>query len=223
MEAKPTCMPPDVAEVHDRLSKALYYLYTKWKWWRRLWCTDAHTVKLLNYAAGFYFSVSHEVLRDDLILSVCRLTDPEASKVGGVQKENMTFPLLVSRVPQADGSLREEAAKALESLRDQVQVFREHRNRRIGHYDRETVLKVQGSLLSDLSLEAMDGVLADMACILNLVEHHYDQNEHNYEDAIHGSGDANELIDFIQRSVDLEKYYHESEFGDTNYDPLDTE
>lgn len=220
MNTKDTSMPPDVAEAHGRLSKELFYLYTKWRYWKRLYCADDETIKLLNYAAEFFFATCFEVFRDDMILTVARLTDSAESKVRCTKRENLTLPLLVSLIPQS-GTLHEEATSALKTVQKDVKKFRKHRNRRIGHSDRATALNRRANKLPGLSLEAMDTLLADMATLLNLVERHYDQNEQHYEEGIYASSSADELVDFIRRDQDLEKYFQEKEFGDTDFDPSD--
>jgi hypothetical protein len=80
-------MPADVAKSHDLLGRELSFLNTKWNDYKTLYCTDDDTVQLLNYAASFFFQILREVLRDDIILALCRITDRPESTVRGMTKK----------------------------------------------------------------------------------------------------------------------------------------
>jgi hypothetical protein len=74
-------MPADVTEIHEALRRELVYLYTKWNDFKLLFCTTDENFRLLFSVAEFFFSIIREVLRDDIILTVCRLSDPANSRV----------------------------------------------------------------------------------------------------------------------------------------------
>ena len=63
---------------------------------------------MLDYAASFFFRIVREVLRDDIILTVCRITDPAKSRVRGEQRNNLTIKYLVSIIPPADNTLQKK-------------------------------------------------------------------------------------------------------------------
>lgn len=206
-------MPADVAETHELIGRELYYLYTKWTYFKRLFCTDDETIRLLNYAAEFFFNIYAEVIRDDLILTVCRLTDPASTKVKGQEKANLTVKQLRKLIPVADSSLHNSLDPEISVLDSHVEKFREHRNRRIGHHDLDTRRGRSHATVPSLGLNEMEDALSGIATILDLVEKHYDQDEQPYQNGIYGSGNAEELIQFIRREQSLERYFNEKEFG----------
>ncbi len=209
-----TKMPSDVRELHNLLSRELSLVYTKWNYYKRLFCTDDGTVGALEQAAAFLFRIVCDVLRDDIVLTLCRITDPRETTVKGVKKRNVTIEQLISVIPASDSSLKEPIEKALLDINIRFKKFRDHRNRRIGHHDLETRLKRPGSLLPDIGIDDADSALKCMADTLNSVELYYDQNLRCYGEGIYGSGDAEEFIDFLARKTKLEEYFNRAEFGD---------
>ena len=76
MATTATKMPAELADAHKLIGDELYFLYTKWNYYKLLFCSGVETITTLYYAAEFFFEIYREVLRDDIILSLCRLTDP---------------------------------------------------------------------------------------------------------------------------------------------------
>lgn len=207
-------MPADVAKSHDLLGRELSFLNTKWNDYKTLYCTDDDTVQLLNYAASFFFQILREVLRDDIILAVCRITDRPESTVRGMKKNNLTIEYLISIIPDVDGTLKQTLKNLLPVIKARCEKFRDHRNLRVSHYDLDTRLKRPDALLPGIGIDDADAALKSIADVLNVVELHYDNNDRSYHQGIYGSGDASELIEFIKREKELQKYFKNKEYGD---------
>ncbi len=207
-------MPSDVAHTHELLGRELSLLYTKRNDYETLYCTDDDTVQLLDYAASFFFRIVREVLRDDIILTLCRITDPPGSTVRGAKKGNLTIEYLVSIIPAADSTLRQRLHNLLPIIKARCKRFRDHRNRRVGHDDLDTRLKRPNALLPGIGMEDADAALRSIGDVLNVIEQHYDSNEQSYDHGICGSGQGSELIDFIKYEKTLRKYYNKEEYGD---------
>lgn len=207
-------MPSDVAKSHELLSRELSLLYTKRTDYKTLYCTDDDTVQLLDYAASLFFQIVREVLRDDIILTLCRITDPPASTVRGAKKDNLTIEHLISIIPAADSTLKQRLHNLLPIIKARCKKFREHRNRRVGHDDLGTRLKRPNALLPGIGIDDADAAFKSIADVLNVVELHYDKNKQSYEHGICGSGQGSELIDFIKYEKTLQKYYNNREYGD---------
>ena len=78
--------------------------------------------------------------------------------------------------------------------------FREHRNRRIGHSDLDTTLKLSTALLPRISLRGCAGALTSIASVLNAVEWHYARREQRYVEGTYGSGNAQQLIEYLEEA-----------------------
>lgn len=210
-------IPTELSEVFHRLQQELLILYTKWNSFKTLYCTSDENIKLLDESAMGFFVVHGDIMRDNIMMSICVLTDPASSKVKGKKRDNLTLKYLASLIPSQDSTLTDKLNQMLESAKTPWEPFRSHRNRRIGHYDLITVLKKTDKLLPNVGIAEVDSALSIIADILNTVKTYYDTNETTYHCGIYQEGNANELMEFLQRSEGLEKYFRNKEFGD----PLD--
>jgi len=208
-----TKMPKEVAEIHDVLSRELSVLYTKWNDFKLLFCTSNESVKLLDSAASFFFQICQEVMSDDIVITVCRLTDSATTQVGGITKNNLTVAHLISIIPEAAGGLK----KTLESMAKSAAVswskFRNHRNTRIGHCDLHTKLKRAEPALPGIKTSEVGLALQNISQLLNAIERHYDRKEFPFEDGIYGAGNGSDLLKFIKRKEELERYFNHKESG----------
>ncbi len=217
MDKPSSNIPNELSEVFYRLQQELLLLYTKWNSFKTLYCTSDENIKLLDESAMGFFVVHGDIMRDNIMMSICVLTDPASSKVKGKKRDNLTLKYLASLIPSQDSTLTDKLNQMLESAKTPWEPFRSHRNRRIGHYDLITVLKKTDKLLPNVDIADVDSALSLIADILNTVETYYDTNETTYHCGIYQEGNAKELMEFLQRSEDLEKYFRNKEFGD----PLD--
>ena len=128
-------MPSDLAEAHQAINSDVHELHEKWHQWKYLFCTDDETVTLMKYAASLFFMMVGNVLRDDVIQSVCRLTDPEES----MGKPNLSLKRLAQMIPESDLELREDIGLLAGDVETKTEKFRVHRNKRISHQDYDTV------------------------------------------------------------------------------------
>lgn len=209
-----TKMPPDVAETHKLLGQQLWLLNARWNDYKMLYCTDDETVQLLEDTASFFFQMVREVLRDDIILTLCRITDPAASTVQGAKRGNLTIQYLISIIPPADGTVKQRLSNLPATIKGHCGKMRVHRNRRVAHADLETKLKRSNGLLPGIGIAYVDAALKSIADLLNAVELYYDDNERPYHNGTYSSEGASALIDFIRRANELEKDYNNREFGD---------
>lgn len=211
---KPTSnIPIELSEVFLHLKHELLILYTKFNSFKTLYCTSDENIALLDSSAMGFFVIHGDVLRDDIMLSICALTDPAWTNVKREKRDNLTLRHLASLIPEGDSSLADELSQLVESAKTPWDPFRIHRNRRIGHHDLITVLKKTDQLLPSVGINDVDAALTLIAEILNAVETFYDKDVTTYHRGVYQEGNAKELIDFLKRQVDLEKYFNHKEFG----------
>src|SRR4051812_48511545 len=67
---------PELGEAFYTIQNDLVWLHLKWRQFRELFGTKPERLELLNESAGGLFGVVQDVLWDDTLLSICRLTDP---------------------------------------------------------------------------------------------------------------------------------------------------
>jgi hypothetical protein len=133
-----------------------------------------------------------------------------------MDRDNLTLRHLLELIPDNASTLQSEMSSCITKTESGVGKLRQHRNRRIGHFDLKTRTKKE--LLPSVGLADVDGVLSQMADVLNAIVGHYDNNECPYEYGICGGGGATSLIEYMDRNEQLERYFEEKEFGPESHE-----
>jgi hypothetical protein len=157
---------PELGPTYHVLYEEVTWLHAKWNQYRQLYATP-QTVDLLNRTAGFFFRVIQDVLWEDVVLHIARLTDSPKS----MGKANLTLRRLpeVITIP--------ELAAEVENLVDKVQkesaFARDWRNRRIAHRDLSLALDVEAEPLQAVSRAQVERVLSAIRAVLNKIHGHF--------------------------------------------------
>lgn len=117
----------------------------------------------------------------DILLTMSRLTDPAES----FKKENLTLDrllLMLKRNKREDEDFVEGVERNLKSLKDECQLFRDIRNRRIANSDLGTALDYHPNPLPDVSRKMIETALGGFRKLLNEIEKSFDGNETEYLD-----------------------------------------
>ena len=126
-----------VSEVFDPLRNELVRIHERWALQRRVFGFDESRIDLLNRVTELFFGYAQWAMYLDVILSLCRYTDPaESSKKIG-HRPNLTLERLVNVVTAENltfGRLLEAGElAAVNKWRDAH--FEDIRSKRIGHND----------------------------------------------------------------------------------------
>ena len=127
--------------------------------------TDAGDVALLNTLAGGAFTWDiQNVLWDDLLLRVCRLTDPPKS----AGKRNLTVTRLPAFCQQHGAALHAHVDRLVDTSVQAAEFARDWRNRRISHSD---LAKAVGTAkpLASASLDNVTNALDAVHAVLNAI------------------------------------------------------
>lgn len=127
----------------------------------RLFGSPKH-VEHLNAIGGGFFGDVQYIFWDDLILRLCRLTDP----VGTGNKRNLTIQI-VPKLCRAN--LRAEIQGGVERAVEAAGFARDHRNRRIAHEDYDLALRRDAEPLPAASLENAKKSLDYIHAVLDTV------------------------------------------------------
>src|SRR5258708_21458228 len=117
-------MPVPLGEIHHWLHDELAWLHIKWSDFRRLFATGQERVDLLNAAAPAFFSHLQQMMWEDALLHLCRITDPV--------KSGPHDHLTIMRIPDAipDLALRDVVRPLVDDAKQKTQFARDWRNRR---------------------------------------------------------------------------------------------
>lgn len=154
---------PDLGPVFTSLLNDYSWLWVKWQQYRELYGTSPERIELLNAAANLFFGVIQETLWEDVLLSLCRLTD-DAEMRGKRNLSVRRLPLLC-----ADQPLLEPLTSLVQAAVDATRFARDWRNRRIGHRDLKLVLDSGSEPLAPASRADVEAALAAIHAVLNAI------------------------------------------------------
>ena len=160
-------MGNELGSLYSELWQQLVWLHMKWAEYRELFGSKQSRITLLNEAAPFFFYVIQDVMWNDILLHICKLTDPPNS----AGKSNLS----VTRLPAAinDNVTSTEVQKLCDAAQTATGFCRDWRNRRISHLDLDLALGQPAQPLSPASRDDVTKALASLTQILDAVSIHY--------------------------------------------------
>jgi hypothetical protein len=190
-------MGRELGQVFHYLWKECAWLHLKWHEFVTLFGTNAKRVDLLNAAAPAFFKIVQDLLWEDTLLHICRLTDPAVSPG---KRENLTvcrLPMLV--LP----ALRPKVEHAVAATRCQCKFARDWRNRHIVHRDYPLALDKHANPLEPATIKSVSEALASIAGVLNILEGQYRHHEPiPYHMPIEPLGNAEALLYLLRDGLD---------------------
>ena len=180
-------MGEDLGKVFHELEREVAWLHTKWGEYLELFGTKPSRIELVNKAAPLFFGVIQDVLWEDVILHIARLTDEPRT----FDKENLTIKMLPEYIddPQLNASLY----KLIKSSKKAVKFCRDWRNRLYAHRDLQLAVESGANQLKPASRKKVKDALTSIVNVLNAVTIHYQDSETSF-DIPTGSGGAVSLL-----------------------------
>lgn len=180
-EAKCRCiekMGEPLGTQYAALWQEVAWLHMKWAEFGELYSTKASRVDLLNKTAPTFFRIVQDIFFEDLLLHICRLTDPPTS-VGQIDRENLTICALPGLI---EDSATKEAVTALVQIARQNTAFaRDWRNRHIAHRDLDLALqRTPATPLATATRTHVSNALNSIANVMNAAEAHYLDSETHF-------------------------------------------
>jgi hypothetical protein len=190
-----TAIPIEYRELFTLLSTEVTWLHAKWQIFKQLFAHSDERIAFLNEMAPAFFIVAEDALRDDILLSFARLTDPrQLGKYSNLSLHSL-LESMVSFSPEALVLVSEGLLAELDAV---CAPIRDIRNRRIGHLDLPTALNAHPTLLPGVSQEMVERALALMRQLLNGIQGHYDKAETAYLDTWL-RGDGNDIVFYLEQ------------------------
>lgn len=179
------------------LDNEVGWLHAKWKQYRHLYAAP-EAIDVLNEAAGFFFRLMQDMMWEDAVLHVARLTDPPRS----MRKDNLTFRRLPAAI--SEPALAGRVSALVDAAVSDSEFARDWRNRHLAHRDLHLAL---GSLAEPLALASrqhMETVLASFRSVLNAVNLHYWDSTTAYEEFL-AEDDAESLLFHLRAALKVER------------------
>jgi hypothetical protein len=160
---------------YHALQQELIYLHRKWMEYVALFGTKPTRIQLLNATASVFFRTVQDVLWDDMLLHIARLTDPSVT--------GKFYNLTLQNLPEliADEQLKAKVAPLVKSALDQSAFCRDWRNRLVAHRDLDTAINGAADQISGGSRDQVNKLLQTMDDVLNAVEFHFLDTQTDYK------------------------------------------
>ncbi len=157
----------DLGKLFHKLWNEFAWMQIKWQEYVDLYGTSPERIELLNSTSPRFFKLIQDVLLEDILLSLSRLTDPP--KTGG--KENLTFNALPAFISDVDfhNTISELVKKAVDALG----FARDWRNRHIAHRDLKLAIGDEIAPLSSVTRLKVANGISFLYKILNAIYQKY--------------------------------------------------
>lgn len=196
-------MGAGLGHVYTALSNELVWLHLKWANYLALFGTSSERVALLNQTAGSFFHAIQDVMWNDLLLGLARLSDPP--RTAGRDNLSVTcLPDLVTGTP-----IQATVASQVALVLEHVQFARDWRNRHLAH--RDLARAIAGREAEPLSLASTASIrlcLGDLVDLLNMVDNHYLDSTMFY-DMDHVPGGPESLLRVLGHGIRAQELYLE--------------
>ena len=189
-------MGSPLGELYDILYNQVAWVHVKWNEHRALFGTNKERVDFLNEAAPAFFASLQSTLWDDVLLHLCRLTDPEKS----AGKPNLTLQRLPALI--SNPSLRKNVEDLLEQAKEKTAFAREWRNRRLAHREFPAGITEDLESLTPGSRHDVEEALAATRNVMNCIEMHYMKSSVLYEHSIEALGSVDALLRCLEKGVE---------------------
>jgi hypothetical protein len=158
-------LPEKFRTIFIEISHYLINLNFKWSFYQQLFLDNDNSQILTHTASRFFFAVEQS-LRYDIILSICRLSDPEKSK----NDINLSLATLINKA-----GTENKVNELYEEFKTNSKLFRRYRNKLIAHNDLE-VFTEKSTLIPSLDAKKVNESLLLGEKILNLIAQKYNKN-----------------------------------------------
>jgi hypothetical protein len=131
-------IPSNINEIYEKLKEEIIWLHGRWTLFTQLFAMSNKRIDLLNECAPSFFHAIEDVLVADVILSLCKVTDPAITRTRAGNFDNMSLKQLQQRLEAEESKLAHRLQNLLNKLDDKCKPFREWRNKRGAHSDLAT-------------------------------------------------------------------------------------
>lgn len=191
-------LPEEISLVYKEIQKEVLTLHIKWNIYRQLYAHSEERINVLNKCAPLFFALMQDILWDNVLLSINRLSDPPESRRGN----NLSIAQLHKRVKKSiDENTSIKICRILSSFKNiSNNNFVPHRNKRIAHFDLNLSISEKVHSLPEISREKIETALYLIREYLNTIENYFDLGEVLYKDVI-VNDDAEDLIDILEKGL----------------------
>lgn len=193
-------MGKELGELFHYLWQEFAWIYMKWNKYIMLYCEKNSRIKLMKDSAPLFFSLVQDLLWEETILSIARITDPPKS----FGKDNLTIQKITEFIKDEEIDLKNGMNELVDIVIESSDFCRDWRNRRLAHRDLQLAINDGIYPLKIATIGKTKKVLKSITEVLNLVEFHFTGSKTNFEIYIGDSGGVLSLLYIIDDGLKAE-------------------
>jgi hypothetical protein len=196
-EREPPGYPPDTEKLFNVLWEQVCTFSAKWKLYLDLFSTEANKKVVNETAPGAFMLIEHS-LRNDMVMVISRLTDPQV--MGG--RSNLSLEHLIEELnTHCPAGMYDQLKADLAEIRNHVTPFKLIRNRKIGHIDMPTALSNVPDPSLGVNRPHVDQALTLICNLMNSISTHFADTTHAFKKVVmHGNGEH--LIFYLNAALE---------------------
>lgn len=171
-------IPLEIAPVFDKLKSEIVWLHGRWIILEQLFGKSPERVDLLNEVASSYFYITQDVLVNDILITISRLTDKSSIK----RNENLSLGQLIYRLDQDKKylDLVTQLKNQFEVIKSITGPIRTYRDKKLAHNDFNIALKMVEPLPA-ITFQTIKDTLESVRSFMNSIELYFTDGETAYE------------------------------------------
>ena len=187
-------MGAPLGELYFALYREVVWLHLKWKDFRDLFAINPERVDLLNRAAPDFFANLQRMMFEDVLMHLCRLTDPPQS----MGHDNLTLRQLPNSITVQ--ALCSQVQSNVDAAKQKTQFARDWRNRALSHKALPQPTGLQP--LAQANLRGVEDALEKIRQTMNCIEQHYQNSIVDYAESVEPSGGVVSLLQHLKKSLE---------------------
>jgi hypothetical protein len=196
-----TASGESLANLHAALEMELVWFHAKWRQFEEVFAAPPADIEVLNATAPDFFVQARDALIDDVLLSLCRITDPPKSGMF----DNFSIGQLAKHADvQALPDLAHDVASLTGKADSHVEFARQRRNKRLAHSDLPTALRSEDNPLLPYKRSDVKAALIAISEVVSRVQRHLTGGDGYYDDSI-GFGDGHRLFQYLRAGIEAER------------------
>ena len=189
-------MKGEAKELYEKIRRDLVRLHADWQIFKQLFTKSDERYATLNNTAPGFFRLIRDMLVDNAVISLSRLTDPKSF-------ESLVRLVMVLK-SQIDHELHSELELALADIQLKCEDIRQHRDRRVAHSERSggpPTFEGGPTQLPPITRKKIEGAMADMAELMNKALGAFTGDYQIYEPAV--TGDSEALVFYLEKGLEV--------------------
>jgi hypothetical protein len=177
--------------IYNTIKNNVFWIDIKWKEYK-IQFANRTNIDVLEDAASFYFYMIRQIMIDDILLHICKITSSIGKK----------YPYLsIRRLPDlVEPQYRDSLVMLIDNALQKAKFAEDRRNRYIAHYSLDLVLNKDARPLENVDYERIEAAILSLKKVIIYI---YEEIMHSgiSSEAIYPLENANALVQRLRNTV----------------------